>query len=71
MNETSRLLKIIEENNMTYGEFAKRIGASLGSVKRWVGERTIPTGTENVKRICEEFNISADWLIFGVGDMHW
>ena len=63
MNETSRLLKIIEENDMTYGEFAKRIGASITSVKRWVGERTIPT--------CTEFNISEEWLILGVGDMHW
>ena len=62
MNETSRLLKIIEENDMTYGEFAKRIGASLGSVKRWRADdsnryRECKKNMRRVQHLCGLANI--------------
>lgn len=66
----SRIQEIIEENHMTKQEFANSINASVTMLYQWsLGKARVSLNV--VVKICEAFNISADWLIFGEGDMHW
>ena len=66
----SRILEIIKENHMTKQEFADAINISITTLYQWSLEKA-RVSLNIVVKICETFNVSADWLIFGEGDMHW
>ncbi|MCT4644820.1 MAG: helix-turn-helix domain-containing protein [Carboxylicivirga sp.] len=63
-----RFKKVRKENNLTQNEFAETLGISrtlAATIERGVKE----INTQTIKKLHEEFNISSDWLLFGVGQM--
>src|SRR5689334_4390958 len=46
--------------------FAKRIQTIPPTISRWEKHRGNPT-LENCINLCKEFNVSADWLLLGIG----
>lgn len=67
---SSRIQEIIDENCMTKQNFADAIDMSVTTIYQWKLEKS-RISLNTIIKICEEFNISSDWLIFGEGDMHW
>ena len=64
-NILNRIKKIIEENNLSNSEFAKKIGIPKSSVTHLLSERNNPS-LDIIIKISEAFeNISTDYLIFG------
>jgi len=45
--------------------FAKRFGFSLDTIVRYESGKTFP-GADFISKLCHEYNVSADWLLFGV-----
>ena len=66
----SRIQEIIKENHMTKQQFADAIDANITTLYQWSLDKA-RISLNIVIKICETFNISSDWLIFGEGDMHW
>lgn len=62
-----RLAKVIGDET-PFG-WAARVGISKGAFSRIWNEGTIP-GSEHLKRIAENTDVSIDWLLIGEGDMY-
>ena len=45
--------------------FAKRFGFSADTIARYESGETFP-GADFISKLCNDYNVSADWLIFGV-----
>ena len=70
MNETDRLLKILESENLNAKQFAQEIGVSPGTVSNILGGRNNPS-LDVIQRVLNRFRtISSDWLLFGTGSMY-
>lgn len=63
----NRLRRIIVINSLSYTEFAKKINATRQSVGKWTDGTVLPT-MEMLFKICECYNISADYLL-GLSDV--
>ena len=59
---SARLYYLRKLNHMMQGDFACKIGMSQCQVSAWENGRRQPLH-DSVRRICEEFNVSADWLL--------
>ncbi|MBE2896768.1 LexA family transcriptional regulator [Pasteurellaceae bacterium HPA106] len=60
-----RMSKIVQERfNGNYSEFARAVGVSQPSLKRWAEGEADPTRT-NLIKISEVANVSIDWLATG------
>ena len=64
MNLGDRIKILRASKDITQDEFGKIIGLSQKQVSKFESNRTLPT-TETIIKICEEFKISSDWLLFG------
>ena len=68
MNKESmldRIIKIIEDNNLTNSEFAEKIGVPKSSISHLLSERNKPS-LDIITKISEKFDeITTDYLIFG------
>jgi len=64
-----RLKWLRKQHNLTQKEFAKLIGTSQGNVGDWERGRSLP-GALAISRIVKQFNVSADWLLFGTNEKH-
>ena len=64
-----RLKLLRKKHNLTQKDFAKLIGSSQGNVGDWERGRSLP-GAMAISRIVKQFNVSADWLFFGMDDKH-
>ena len=62
---SERLKGCIEKSGLGIKETARRLGVSRSTLYRWLDEIAPPNVTELAK-ICKMFNVSADYLIFGV-----
>jgi transcriptional regulator with XRE-family HTH domain len=62
-----RLKMLRTKLNLSQNEFALKIGASLMTVSRW--ENGAPIPQKNLYRINQEFGVSNEWLLNGVGVM--
>lgn len=62
MNGLPRLKELRKSRKLSQVEFANRIGMQQQQYSRYEkGERE--PKIKHIKRICREFNISADWLL--------
>lgn len=59
---TIRLADLIHVSGMTVTDFAKSAGITRQAVNSYLNEGRIPD-SETLKRICDAFNISADYLL--------
>ena len=68
MNKESvldRIIKIIEDNDLTNSEFAEKIGVPKSSISHLLSERNKPS-LDIITKISEKFDeITTDYLIFG------
>lgn len=63
----NRINTIRKDHNLSYEKFAEHINVDESTVRKWQNGRQIQAGT--VKKICKEFEVSANWLLFGEGPM--
>ena len=59
-----RMREIRKMKSLSQEDFAQRIGLSKGTVQN-IERGSLPKG-DNILAICTEFNVSADWLLFGI-----
>lgn len=64
MSIPDRIKQIRVSHELSQSRFADIIGASSGNVGDWERGRSLP-GSNNIQSICEKFDVSADWLLFG------
>ena len=48
-------------------DFAAALGVTRAAVGNW--ERGAGCGLQNIRLVCEQFNVSPDWLMIGRGEM--
>ena len=60
----NRIKEIREKNNLNRSQFAKKIEISPSAVQYIEIGKTKPS-IDTIKKICELFNESADWIILG------
>lgn len=67
-----RLSKIRKSLGLSQAAFAKEIDEARGApaISQWENEVYTPSITV-IDKICERFNINANWLISGQGEMFW
>lgn len=58
----NRIKELIEILGITQKDFAQKIGATEATVSRWTNRGTAPR-INQVSRILDSFNVSADWLL--------
>lgn len=68
MNMSERIAKIIEENNITKTEFAKRIEVSQAFVSQMCSGVASPS-ERTITLICQKFGVNREWLKFGTEPM--
>ena len=66
MSIGKRIKDLRLERNLSQTEFAIRIGTTQDSISLWENDKRLPD-TIYIINICNEFNISADYLL-GVGE---
>ena len=62
LNERIKLL--MDSNNLTYVGFAKSIGLNHATVWSWLNVGTMPR-LDAIMKICEVYNVTADWILWG------
>jgi len=60
-----RIKSLREKNNLKQEGFAEKIGAKRGNVAQWEAGNNYPA-LDYLTKICEVFNVTADWLLFGI-----
>lgn len=68
MNDIAERIKyILEQEGLTYNQFAERIGVASSAVSHFVNRRNKPS-LDAIAGILDAFpNISPDWLVLGTG----
>jgi transcriptional regulator with XRE-family HTH domain len=62
MNNLQKLRDTISDNDSTQDELALKIGVNRNQIRRWItGESEM--GIWKLKKICEYYNVSADYLL--------
>ena len=64
----NRIQNIIDHYQLNKVKFAEKVGVSSGNVSDWYHDRSTPK-TDVITKICENFNINANWLLTGNGTM--
>lgn len=61
-----RIRQIRQELGLTQPEFAMRLGTTKNQISKYeLNKEPIPV--KHIIKICDEFNVSADWLL-GIGE---
>jgi transcriptional regulator with XRE-family HTH domain len=60
-----RLLALRKYKNLSLAELAEMINISSSNINRYERDMSRPT-TEYIKKLCEFYHVSADYLLFGV-----
>ena len=60
----NNVLYLMKKYNLSTTQFAKRINMSQPCVAKWSNGLIYPS-VFAICVICREFNVSADWLLFG------
>ena len=64
----ARIKALRKELKLNQGEFGEKIGLKQGAISR-VEQEGVPVTTQNIKLICEKFNVRREWLTEGTGEM--
>lgn len=63
---SQRIRELRQNLGLTQPEFANKIGTTKNQVSKYeLNKEPIPV--KHIVKICEEFNVSADWLL-GIGE---
>ena len=65
MSLSDRLRKVYRRNCNSMSEFAELIGVSKSSVEKWIHQGVYPR-KDKLKRISKTFNVSMEWLEYGI-----
>jgi transcriptional regulator with XRE-family HTH domain len=65
-----RFYSIYTQSGMTNTEFISEIGVALYSYVTEIKNHVLEPSKNMIRNICNVFNLSADWLIFGIGDKY-
>ena len=66
-NIAERIKYILEQEGLTYNQFAEKIGVASSAVSHFVNRRNRPS-LDAIAGILDAFpNISPDWLVLGTG----
>lgn len=57
-----RIFELMKNNRISSKQFADSIGVGAGVVCNWINERSNPK-IECVIKICEIYNVDANWLL--------
>lgn len=60
-----RVIKYIEENNMTMYKFEKLAGINRGNLRNW---KTSAPSYENIKKAASFMGVTPEWLMTGEGE---
>ena len=66
INERIKALR--KHLKMNQAEFGARIGLKQGAISR-VEQEGVPVTEQNIKLICEKFDVRREWLVDGTGEM--
>lgn len=70
MELKERILKILTTERLSASAFADRIGVQRSTISHIISGRNKPS-LEFIQKIIPKFpNISIEWILLGVGDMH-
>lgn len=64
-----RLHDALKARNKTAADLSRATGVSSAGVKKWVEGRVLQPKFDDVVAICDFLDISANWLMKGVGVM--
>jgi len=62
----NRISEVVDVSGLSREAFARRIGTSGATMFHWLRRRN-ESSVYLIANICDEFDVSADWLIFGRG----
>ncbi|TYZ20208.1 helix-turn-helix domain-containing protein [Selenomonas ruminis] len=69
LKDRLKLVRTSLPGNITQKQFAQMMGTTRPVITNY--ERGVITPKEVfLKLVCKEFQISEDWLLYGIGDMH-
>ncbi len=57
-----RIFEIILKNKISSKDFAKSIKIDVSTLSKWINNEIMPS-TNNIIKICEVYNIDANWLL--------
>lgn len=61
-----RILRVYKNSGKKdYAEFAESIGVAKSTIDYWMSRGGNPSPS-NLKRICTVYNVSEEWLVFGL-----
>lgn len=63
---SERIFKLLEDKNMTQGEFAKRTGISNSTISDWKRKKTNPSA-DKIMDICYAIDVTPEQLLTGEG----
>lgn len=63
---SERIFKLLEDKNMTQGEFAKRTGISNSTISDWKRKKTNPSA-DKIMDICYALDVTPEQLLTGKG----
>ena len=62
----TRLETLCERESISANELSRRIAVSRKTVHEWVGlSGRMPRDPMHIKKLCEFFNVSSSWLLWG------
>ena len=68
MSTNNRMRTLRKHLNLNQAEFGQKIGLKNGAIS-WMEKEGNTITKQNIKIICDTFNVSEDWLLNGEGDM--
>ena len=69
MDFSSRLDKVLKENNMTALQLTQKLGIGRTTINDWKRGKSTPSPNV-LAEIADIFNLTLDWLITGNGNMY-
>lgn len=68
MSTNNRMKTLRKHLNLNQAEFGQKIGLKNGAIS-WMEKEGNTITKQNIKIICDTFNVSEDWLLNGEGEM--
>lgn len=68
MSTNNRMKTLRKHLNLNQAEFGQKIGLKNGAIS-WMEKEGNTITKQNIKIICDTFNVSENWLLNGEGDM--
>lgn len=65
MTVSERILRLIDESNLTQKEFSERTGIPQSTISDWRKKATNPS-SDKILIICKTLNVTPEWLLSGV-----